>query len=106
MEYQYTHGQPIVLPQPRRGEQFVIIPPKGGRVDIVHPDGRSHSSQHSRSSSRAYGSRSKESSPTKKTADPLLKRLFTGLTPNIEWGSDASRSSSRRDGSRRRSASR
>ncbi|KAI0765862.1 hypothetical protein BD413DRAFT_456479, partial [Trametes elegans] len=47
VEYNYTPGQPIVLPPPRRGETYVIIPPKGGRVDVVHD--RRSSSSHTRS---------------------------------------------------------
>jgi len=57
----------IVLPPPRPGEQYVIIPPKGRRVEVVSDSNVSRSS--SRSSTR---------SPTKKNP-PLLKRLLTTL---------------------------
>ena len=102
MDYKYVPGQPIMLPQPRSGERYIVYAPPGGRVEVVDPR---KTSSHSRSQSRSSGS--KASSPTKKTGDPLFKRLITNLTPNIEWG-DSSRSgrSSKRDGSRRRSASR
>ncbi|CDO71050.1 hypothetical protein BN946_scf184844.g54 [Trametes cinnabarina] len=111
VEYKYTPGQPVVLPPPRPGETYVIIPPKGGRVDVVH-DPRSsphHSRSHSTSRSTSRSSGSKPSSPTKKNNEALLKRLLTNLTPNVEWGSSGSRSTSRtltREPRRRRSTSR
>ncbi|KAL4246672.1 hypothetical protein ABKN59_008858 [Abortiporus biennis] len=52
----------IVLPAPRRGETYVIIPPKGQRVEVVN-------------GSYTSGSRSMSQSPTKKGA-PLIRRLF------------------------------
>ncbi|TFK81010.1 hypothetical protein K466DRAFT_558425 [Polyporus arcularius HHB13444] len=86
MEYKYVPGQAIKLPPPRKGEQYIIVPPKGGRLEVV-------------SDSR--------NSPTKTSADPLFKRLLTNLTPKIEWGDGRSGGRSmRRDSSRRRSASR
>ncbi|KAH9916942.1 uncharacterized protein BXZ73DRAFT_105635 [Epithele typhae] len=85
MDVKFVPGHPIVLPPPRRGEQYVIIPPKGGRVDIV-TDGR-HDRHHGASGSG--GGRSKDSSPTKRS-DPFFKRFIPG------WGGDSSRSSSTR----------
>lgn len=99
MDYKYVPGQPILLPQPKPGERYIIYPPPGARVDVIDPR---KSSTHSRSQSRS----SKASSPTKKGGDPLFKRLITNLTPNIEWGDSRSGRSSKRDGSTRRSASR
>ncbi|KAI0666487.1 hypothetical protein C8Q78DRAFT_1083089 [Trametes maxima] len=94
----YRTRQPIVLPPPRPGETYVIIPPKGGRVDVVR-DPRSSSSSHSRSQSMSrltsQSSRSIPSNPTKKSNEALTKRLLTNLTPNVEWGnSSGTRSSS------------
>ncbi|KAH9848725.1 hypothetical protein C2E23DRAFT_842302 [Lenzites betulinus] len=106
-QVEYTSGQ-IVLPPPRHGEQYVIIPPKGRRIDIVTD---SHgTAYHSRSQSTSRSTSRSTGSPTKKTNDAFLKRLLTTLTPNVEWGnSSGSRSSARtlkRDPSRRRSTSR
>ena len=115
MEYKYVPGQAIKLPPPRRGEQYVIVPPKGGRLEVV-TDARKgpsppSSSSHTRTTSHSHssGSRSKGSSPTKTGAgDPLFKRLVANLTPKIEWGDGRAggRGGVRRDSSRRRSASR
>ena len=113
MEYKYVPGQAIKLPPPRRGEQYVIVPPKGGRLEVVTDarKGPSSSSSHTRTMSHSHssGSRSKGSSPTKTGAgDPLFKRLVANLTPKIEWGDGRAggRGGVRRDNSRRRSASR
>ena len=113
MEYKYVPGQAIKLPPPRRGEQYVIVPPKGGRLEVVTDarKGPSSSSSHTRTMSHSHssGSRSKGSSPTKTGAgDPLFKRLVANLTPKIEWGDGRAggRGGVRRDSSRRRSASR
>ncbi|TBU43864.1 hypothetical protein BD309DRAFT_78025 [Dichomitus squalens] len=108
-EYDYVPGKATVLPPARPGERFVVVPPPGGRVDVMSAD-RLHSSSHTRSNSRSSGSKSSGSSPTKRSGDPLFKRILTNLKPNIEWGHDRdssrSRSSSRREGSKLRSASR
>ena len=118
MEYKYVPGQAIKLPPPRRGEQYVIVPPKGGRLEVVTdarkgpspPSSSSHT--HTRTTSHSHshssGSRSKGGSPTKTGAgDPLFKRLVANLTPKIEWGDGrAGGRGVRRDSSRRRSASR
>ncbi|RPD60246.1 hypothetical protein L226DRAFT_526538 [Lentinus tigrinus ALCF2SS1-7] len=107
MEYKYVPGQAIKLPPPRRGEQYIIVPPKGGRLEVV-TNGHKSSSSHTRtmSHSRSSGSRSK-GSPTKTGTDPLFKRLVANLTPKIEWGDGRSSGRSmKRDNSRRRSASR
>ncbi|KAI0821845.1 hypothetical protein BC628DRAFT_1392489 [Trametes gibbosa] len=113
VEYSYTPGQPIVLPPPRPGEKYVIIPPKGRRIDVVTDlntsSSHTRSQSASRSTSRSTGSSSKPGSPTKKSNDALLKRLLTNLTPNVEWGGSGSRSSGRtlkREPGRRRSTSR
>ncbi|KAI0689897.1 hypothetical protein C8T65DRAFT_700129 [Cerioporus squamosus] len=108
MEYKYVPGQAIKLPPPRRGEQYIIVPPKGGRLEVVTPDSRK-SSSHTRTMSHSHssGSRSKGSSPTKVGGDPLFKRLITNLTPKIEWGDGRSGGRPvKRESSRRRSASR
>ncbi|KAI0084083.1 hypothetical protein BDY19DRAFT_974432 [Irpex rosettiformis] len=68
--YQYDGStREIVLPTPRAGETYVIIPPKGRRVEVVDSYGGSRSS--SKSSLRG------PTSPPKN--QPLFKRLFTGL---------------------------
>ncbi|KAI0779166.1 hypothetical protein BC629DRAFT_1594541 [Irpex lacteus] len=69
--YQYDGTtREIVLPTPRAGETYVIIPPKGRRVEVIDSYGGPRSSS-SKSSSR---------SPTSPKKDqPLFKRLFTGF---------------------------
>ena len=39
VEYKYSPRQPAVLPPLRHREMFVIIPPKGGPVDIIPRSG-------------------------------------------------------------------
>ncbi|KAH8103116.1 hypothetical protein BXZ70DRAFT_773137 [Cristinia sonorae] len=64
------NAKELYLPPPRRGEQYIIIPPKGRTVQVIeHSDG-----SRSSSTSRSRSPRSPHS-PTKKDA-PLLKRLF------------------------------
>lgn len=111
-EYDYVPGKATVLPPARPGERFVVVPPPGGRIDVMAAD-RLRTASHSRSNSRSSGSKSSGSSPTKRSGgDPLFKRILTNLKPNIEWGNDRdssrsrSHSSSRREPGRRRSASR
>ena len=98
-QYDYVPGKTTVLPPARPGEHFVVVAPPGAHVDQIR------TGPHSRSS----GS-SKAGSPTKKSGDPFLKRILTGLRPNIDWGDrDSSRSrssSSRRESGKRRPASR
>ncbi|KAI0918493.1 hypothetical protein AcW1_009627 [Taiwanofungus camphoratus] len=74
--YDPTGRNEIVLPHPRPGETYVIIPPKGRRVEVVHG---SASGSHSRSTSR-----SSARSQTTKKSTPLLKRLLTNLSPTTE----------------------
>ena len=99
-QYDYVPGKTTVLPVARPVEHFVVVAPAGAHVDRMRTASHSHS--------RSSGS-SKAGSPTKKSGDPFLKRIFTGLRPNIEWGdrdSSRSRSSSRRESGKRRSESR
>ncbi|KAI1785965.1 hypothetical protein LXA43DRAFT_898847 [Ganoderma leucocontextum] len=107
-EYGYVPGKTTVLPAARPGERFVVIAPPGAHVDRLHTASQLRSHTHSRSSGSGGGS--KAGSPTKKGGDPLFKRILTGLRPNIEWGdrdsSQSRSSSSRREGGKRRSASR
>jgi hypothetical protein len=93
--YSYdSTAREVVIPAPRRGETYVIIPPRGRHVEII-TDGSATlngSSSSSRESSR---------SPTKKS-QPLLKRLFSGMSsPTRDSGrGDSRNSSSRRDRTR------
>ncbi|CCM02153.1 uncharacterized protein FIBRA_04231 [Fibroporia radiculosa] len=72
--YQYDPARrEIVVPPPRPGETYVIIPPTRGPVEVVHGDGsRSHSRSTSRSSAR---------SPSKK-GTPLFKRILGSISPS------------------------
>lgn len=90
--YNYTYDprtREVVLPPPRPGETYVIIPPNGKRIEIVTDSETSVHTPSSRDSSR---------SPTKKD-QPLLRRLFSGMSPpprDSGYESSRSGSSSRR----------
>jgi len=81
------HAQELYLPPPRRGEQYVVIPPEGRTVQVYHEH-----SDGSRSSSTSRSSRS----PTKKN-EPLLKRLFHMGAGGGQQKLKSSGSSSRRE---------
>lgn len=109
--YQYDGTtREIVLPTPRAGETYVIIPPKGRRVEVIVSSlfviaGRKpidSFQQDSYGGPRSSSSKSSSRSPTSPKKDqPLFKRLFTGFGGGQPTSSaKLSRSSPRRERTR------
>ncbi|GJE85420.1 hypothetical protein PsYK624_014990 [Phanerochaete sordida] len=69
-DYDASTGQ-IVLPPPRAGEQYIITPPANRPLVVVNNDPYTTVRHSSRSSSHTSSSKNQ----------PLLKRLFSGLSP-------------------------
>ncbi|KAH9933006.1 uncharacterized protein B0H18DRAFT_985107 [Fomitopsis serialis] len=70
----YEPGREYVLPT-RPGQSYVIVPPNGGRVQVVHDPTTQVTYT---KGSRGTGSSSSSRSPTKK---PLLKRFLASISP-------------------------
>ncbi|PCH35151.1 hypothetical protein WOLCODRAFT_139769 [Wolfiporia cocos MD-104 SS10] len=97
-QYQYDPmRKEIILPPPRRGETYVIVPPHRGPIEVIPGDGgylhsraHSHSHPHSQiSRSESYSSSSR--SPTKRSGTPLFKRIFASISPTASRGASAAR---------------
>ncbi|EKM57743.1 uncharacterized protein PHACADRAFT_182195 [Phanerochaete carnosa HHB-10118-sp] len=74
--YDATSGH-LVLPPPRSGEQYIIMPSADRKLVVVNNDPYTVVHQDSRSSSHSSSSKNQ----------PLLKRLFTSLSPSRSSGS-------------------
>ncbi|KZT04553.1 uncharacterized protein LAESUDRAFT_728053 [Laetiporus sulphureus 93-53] len=73
--YRYDYARKeIVLPPPRPGDTYIVIPPNGGPIQMVRHDGpRTHSRSTSRSSAVAMRSQPK--------AVPLFKKILSSISP-------------------------
>ncbi|KAI0692908.1 hypothetical protein BC835DRAFT_1103609 [Cytidiella melzeri] len=99
--YQYDgNTREIVLPPPRAGETYVIIPPSGRRIEVVVSIFSSStdnmlipSSQDEYRGSRSSSRGSSRSPISPKKDQPLLKRLFTGFGQPSQPSAKLSRSS-------------
>jgi len=90
-----SRSKVVHLPPTQLGEQYVIIPPPGGKVELVNP--RDHKLEYRQQHLRDRPRHQEKQEPT------LLKRLFGGF--GIASGSrDSSRSKSRSSSHRRRSS--
>ncbi|KAF7791710.1 hypothetical protein EIP86_002734 [Pleurotus ostreatoroseus] len=69
----------VIIPAPKRGETYVIIPPKYGRVEIVTDNHTSVQSAYG--SYRTSPTSTLVSSSTTTKSPPLLKRIFTSMGP-------------------------
>jgi len=90
-----SRNKVVHLPPPQLGEQYVIIPPPGGKVELVNP--QNHKVEYRQQPLRDKPRHQERQEPT------LLKRIFGGLS--LASGSrDSSRSKSRSSSHRRRSS--